>query len=62
MEKTIEKPSSIVGSGDHDSIVQRTQAPVCRQESYSDETQRNSFSPTAGNALLVAVDSSHEED
>ncbi|MGY5852809.1 MAG: transposase, partial [Candidatus Thorarchaeota archaeon] len=59
MPKTMEEPSVITDSGDHDSIVQRTEATSVggRPAPSADKTRAH---PT-GEVLLVAGDSGHEE-
>ncbi|MFW9804094.1 MAG: hypothetical protein ACFFFC_15645 [Candidatus Thorarchaeota archaeon] len=60
MRKTMEEPSVIVGSGDHDSIVQRTEVKSV-QRSHTPVTHSKTRAHSTGEVLLVAGDSSHEE-
>lgn len=60
MENTMETPSAIVGSGDHDSTVQRTEAESVLRSHAPTRHSRTHAHPT-GEILLVAGDSSHEE-
>ena len=60
MEKTMETPSAIMGSGDHDTIVQRTEAQSVRR-SHAPMRHSRTHAHPAGEVLLVAGDSSHEE-
>ena len=60
MEKTMETPSAIMGSGDHDTIVQRTETQSVRR-SHAPMRHSRTHAHPAGEVLLVAGDSSHEE-
>ena len=60
MENTMETPSVIVDSGDHDSTVQRTEAQSVRRSHAPMRHGKPHEHPT-GEVLLVAGDSSHEE-
>lgn len=60
MEKTMEAPSAIVGSGDHDCTVQRTEAQSVRRGHTLMRHSKTRAHP-AGEVLSVAGDSSHEE-
>jgi IS605 OrfB family transposase len=60
MEKTMEKPSAIMDSGNHDSTVQRTEA-MSVERSHTPMTHSKTRVHPAGEVLLVAGDSSHEE-
>jgi hypothetical protein len=59
MEKTMEKPTAIVESGDHDIKVQRAEAKSV-ERSFTSSTDKTHEQPT-GEVLLAAGDSSHEE-
>ncbi|RLI59880.1 MAG: hypothetical protein DRO87_01655 [Candidatus Thorarchaeota archaeon] len=60
MPKTMEKPSAIVGSGDHDSTVQRTEATSVGR-SHAPVSHGKTRAHPAGEVLPVAGDGSHEE-
>ena len=60
MQKTMETPSVIMESGDHDSIVQRTEAMSVERSNAPLNHSETRAQPT-GEVLLVAGDSSHEE-
>jgi hypothetical protein len=60
MSKTMEKPSAIMDSGDHDSTVQRTEAQPVRR-GHTPMRYSKPHAHPAGEVLLVAGDSSHEE-
>ena len=60
MSKTMETPSAIVGSGDQDSIVQRTEAMSVKRSDALMTHGKPRAHPT-GEVLLVAGDSSQEE-
>jgi IS605 OrfB family transposase len=60
MEKTMETPSAIMDSGDHDSNMQRTEAQSVRRSQAPMRHSKPHAHP-AGEVLLVAGDSSHEE-
>ncbi|MFW9888056.1 MAG: hypothetical protein ACFFER_07740, partial [Candidatus Thorarchaeota archaeon] len=60
MPKTMEEPSVIVDSGDHDSIEQRTEAMSVERSNVPMNHGETHAHPT-GEVLLVAGDSRHEE-
>ncbi len=60
MEKTMEKPSAIMESSGCDSTVQRTETQSVKR-SHSPVTHSKTRVHPAGEVLLVAGDSSHEE-
>lgn len=60
MEKTMETPSAIVETSTHDSIVQRTEATSVKR-SHTPMKHSKPRAHPAGEVLLVAGDSSHEE-
>ncbi len=60
MEKTMETPSAIVGSGDHDNTAQRTDAQSVKR-SHAPMRHSETHARPAGEVLLVAGDRSHEE-
>jgi IS605 OrfB family transposase len=60
MEKTMETPSAIMDSGDHDSTVQRTEASFV-ERSHTPMTHSKTRARPAGEVLLVAGDRSHED-
>ncbi|TFG26700.1 hypothetical protein EU528_13985, partial [Candidatus Thorarchaeota archaeon] len=60
MENTMETPSAIMGSGDHDSTVQRTEAQSVRR-GHAPIRYSRTYAQPVGDVLRVAGDSSHEE-
>ena len=60
MEKTMEEPSAIMESSDHDNLVQRTEATSVMRSHTPMTCSKTRAHPT-GEVLLVAGDSSHEE-
>lgn len=60
MEKTMEKPSAIMQSGDHDSKAQRNEATSV-ERSHTPVNHSKTHAHPIGEVLLVAGDSSHEE-
>jgi hypothetical protein len=60
MEKTMETPSAVMGSGDHDSNMQRTEAQSVKRSNTLMRHSETHAHPI-GEVLLVAGDSSHEE-
>ncbi len=60
MEKTMETPSAIMETSTHDSIVQRTEATSV-ERSHTPMKHSKTRAQPAGEVLLVAGDSSHEE-
>ena len=60
MSKTMESPSAIMESGDHDSNVQRTEATSVKRSDALMTHGKPRAHPT-GEVLLVAGDNSHEE-
>jgi len=61
MPKTMEEPSVIMDHGDHDGIVQRTEVKSVERSNAPVNHSETHAHPT-GEVLLIAGDSSHEED